>query len=372
MENNSSILNLFFKTQDENNDEDIFDYNDFDGYKKPIKQKEKSIFYCKKRRKKNIFTFPDQKEIGAQYEIIFRARKSKFNYYELIYPIIKLNFRDTNDIAELDKRMWYLTNSENPNNKYKYKNEIYNLLEDDIIKFSCVKYVLIEKHISSSISENKNQLNKVNHLFGSIFSYENSEIKACSICKKENSSEENPIVKLCKCDNYMHYECIKNMLKENTKEVKDKGNVISYKYEGLNCKECECQYPYKFNINNKDYTLLDLKIPEYDDYIILESLSSIIENNKNIKNIFVVKLTDKEITIGRGLTNDIIIDENKKISREHCILKYDKEKEYLTIIDKSSYGTSILIKGNLKIELNKILSFQIGKLTYVEAKLEKE
>ena len=131
MENNSSILNLFFKTQDENNDEDIFDYNDFDGSGKSFEQKEKSIFYCKKRRKKNIFTFPDQKEIGDQYEIIFRARKSKFNYYELIYPIIKLNFRDTNDIAELDKRMWYLTNSENPNNKYKYKNEIYNLLEDD-------------------------------------------------------------------------------------------------------------------------------------------------------------------------------------------------------------------------------------------------
>ena len=376
MENYPLMLNLIFKTQKENDDEDIFDYTDTNGYETTVKKNEKNIFYCKEIKKSKICYFPEQKKIDEKFEILFRARKSKFNHYELIYPIIKLNFRDTNNIAKLDNRMWYLTNSENKNNKYKYNNEIYNILENDIIKFGCVKYELIEKHINSSFSEIKNQLNGANHQFGSIFSYENDENKQCSICNELNSSEENPKVKLCKCDEYMHYKCIKKRLKDKNAipiEEKDKGNVISYKYGEFNCKKCECQYPYKFKINNKDFTLLDLKIPEKDDYIILESLSPIKEDNKNIKKIFVVKITNKEIKIGRNhLTNDIIINEHKKISREHCILKYDKENECLKLINKSLYGTSVLIKGNLKIELNKKFSFQIGRLTYIEAKLEKE
>ena len=105
-----------------------------------------------------------------------------------------------------------------------------------------------------------------------------------------------------------------------------------------------------------------MKIPEQDDYIILENLSPIIENKKNIKNIFVVNLTNKEITIGRNLNNDIIIDEDNNISREHCLLKYDKENGYLTIVDKSAFGTSVLIKGNTKIELYKKLYLQIGNV----------
>ena len=88
-----------------------------------------------------------------------------------------------------------------------------------------------------------------------------------------------------------------------------------------------------------------MKIPEQNDYIILESLNQIIEGNKNIKNIFVCQLTDEEITIGRNTYNDIIIDDDENISKNHCILKYDKENDRLTIIDKSTYGTSVLIKG---------------------------
>jgi len=370
VEPKNKVLGLFLDIKINTQIENLFEYND-DKVKTITGFTEKSIFCCKNKMNNGIYFRNNQMNIEEEFNILFRVRISKNNYFELIYPIIKLSFRDHKEIEKLENKLWYVLKSKK-DNKYESENEEYNLLENDIIKFGSTKYEIIEKHMHKSFSEIKNQMNEVNNKFGSIFRYENKEDNTCEICDDAKSTEDNPKVKLCKCDKYMHYVCIKNVLKENTKKVEDKGNVISYKYEGLNCKECECQYPYKFNINNKDYTLLDLKIPEYDDYIILESLSPIIEDNKNLKNIFVVKLTDKEITIGRGLTNDIIIDEDEAISREHCILKYDKEKEYLTIINKSSYGTSILIKGNLKIELNKILSFQIGKLTYVEAKLEKE
>ena len=223
-----------------------------------------------------------------------------------------MNFRDYKEIEKLDNRLWYVFKTQNQDDKYENKNEEYNLLKNDIIKFGSAKYEIIEKHISSSStkSEIKSQLNKVNNKFGSIFKYENNEINICEICNDTNSNEENPKVKLCKCENYKHYKCLKKSLKQNSnieeKENENK-NVISYKYEKFNCKICESQYPYKFNINNKDYPLIDLKIPEQNDYIILESLNQ--EDNKNIKKIFVVKLTDKEITIGRNTNNDIIIDE---------------------------------------------------------------
>ena len=109
----------------------------------------------------------------------------------------------------------------------------------------------------------------------------------------------------------------------------------------------------------------------------MESLNSF-NGDQQIKIIFVVKITDKEITIGRGddkndknkIKNDIkIIDPKLTASRFHCKLKYNKEKGYLSIIDNSTYGTSVLIKGNVKIELNKKLYFKSGNV-YIKAELK--
>ena len=347
------------------------DYEDksFD-YKKEInlikRSTKKSIFCCENINKDIIFRI-NQIDIDQEYETtLFKARKSKNNYFELIYPLIKMNFRDDKEIEKLDNRLWYMFGTQNQDNKYK-ENEQYNLLKNDIIKFGTAKYEIIEKNISSSssISEIKSQLNKINNKSGSIFKYENNETNICEICNDTNSNEENPKVKLCKCENYIHYKCLKKSLKQNIKKEEKENenkNVTFYKCEKFYCEICKSQYPYKFNINNKDYPLIDLNIPEQNDYIILESLNQIIEGNKNIKNIFVCQLTDEEITIGRNTYNDIIIDDDENISKNHCILKYDKENDRLTIIDKSTYGTSVLIKGNIKIELNKKLYFQIGNI----------
>ena len=358
----NKVFGLILNLKINNPTENLFEYNNdkvtnINGFT------EKNIFCCKNKINNGIYFKNNQIDIKEELKILFRVRKSKNNYYELIYPLIKDAYRDQKEIEKLDSRIWYVLKSENQNNKYENENEEYNLLENDIIKFGSTKYEIIEKHIHSSKPEIKNQINEVNHEFGSIFRYENKEDNTCEICHDNKTTEENPKVKLCKCDNYIHYKCIKNKLKQNAViKINESKNVISYKCKGFICKKCECQYPYKFNINNKDYTLIDLKIPEQEDYIILENLSPIIEKKKNIKNIFVVNLTNKEITIGRNLNNDIIIDEDNNISRDHCLLKYDKENGYLTIVDKSAFGTSVLIKGNIKIELYKKLYLQIGNV----------
>ena len=61
-----------------------------------------------------------------------------------------MNFRDYKEIEKLDNRLWYVFKTQNQDDKYENKNEEYNLLKNDIIKFGSAKYEIIEKHISSS------------------------------------------------------------------------------------------------------------------------------------------------------------------------------------------------------------------------------
>ena len=109
--------------------------------------------------------------------------------------------------------------------------------------------------------------------------------------------------------------------------------MTSFYCDKFNCEVCEEPYSlyYKFiekNNNKSDiYSLIDgINQPKNIDYIILESLT-FMKKNKNIKNIFVIKLTDRELNIGRHTDNDII-DNDMTISRYHAILKY----KYLNII----------------------------------------
>ena len=362
------------------NDFDLFDFSNVKNTNTPDITNGSNIFYCKDKKNK-IFT--EYKQCDIKDEIIFRARKSKKNYYELIYPIVKMSFSDCNEIEKLNKRMWYVFKSQNPENKYENKNEDYYLSENDIIKFGTVKYEIIKMHKSSSSEKVENNIEK-DLKFGSIFEkfYPefNNENETCNICDQDNSSEDNPKVKLCKCHIYMHYECLKNTLK---KKIKEYEKVTKYTCEEFYCKECKSPYPLKFYIKFDDNSdkeneklLIDLKIPEKCDYIILENLN---EKKKSIKNVFVVKLEGGEITIGKNNNNNIIIDDKNNqsgVSKEHCFLKYDKDKGLLTIIDKSTYGTSVLIKSNAKIENNKELYFQNGKFfikaKYIEGEVKKE
>ena len=101
--------------------------------------------------------------------------------------------------------------------------------------------------------------------------------------------------------------------------------------------------------------------------MILESLT-FIKKNKNIKNIFVIKLTDRELNIGRHTDNDII-DNDMTISRYHAILKYNKNNEHITITNKSKFGVLLLIKDNVKLNIKQNIFIQMGK-TYLSAEVK--
>ena len=104
--------------------------------------------------------------------------------------------------------------------------------------------------------------------------------------------------------------------------------------------------------------------------MILESLTFVNnEQEKNSKYIFVIKLTEKEVKIGRNNENDII-DSESMISRFHAVLNFDKEKGKVSITNKGKFGVSVLIKNNVKLEIGQKIYFQVGR-TYIKAEVKK-
>ena len=98
-----------------------------------------------------------------------------------------------------------------------------------------------------------------------------------------------------------------------------------------------------------------------------------LKKKKNLKNIFVVKLSNNEITIGRNDKNDIV-DDDISVSRFHAIMKFNQESGQVTIVNKSKYGVLVLIKDNLKLIDDENIYIQIGKsyINVMQKKIEKQ
>ena len=388
-------LYLIFKTF--NSDNVIFDYSKKEVLTVNHNTTEKNSFYCRKKTNK-INNFIKHEDIDQQYEILFRARKSKKGHYELIHPISRSKNLDISNLNRLDNSMWLILPSKEKNELYKNENKEYNLLENDIIKLGQKKYEIIKININNENSSeeiNENQINKVNKKFGKVLlipeieynitqnqekEKNNNEegfnqLKDCRVCYGSESTKENPLFNNCKCKTKIHLLCLKNYLKNHLIINENKDNTVkSFYCDKFNCEVCEEPYSlyYKFieknNNKNDIYSLIDgINHPKNIDYIILESLT-FIKKNKNIKNIFVIKLRDRELNIGRHTDNDII-DNDMTISRYHAILKYNKNNGHITITNKSKFGVLLLIKDNVKLNIDQKIFIQMGK-TYLSAEVK--
>jgi hypothetical protein len=309
--------------------------------------------------------------------------------------------KNIDNLNNLDHKMWLVINSENIENKEKFafKNKSYSLMENDIIKLGRKKYEIIKLNVPMNPDPyiEQNSLNDSNKRHGPVFDiqlkpnqYFNEIIqkvsnesvnkddsdssfgynpeKDCRICFGSDSTEENPKLKICNCHNYIHYNCIKQFLKNRiTMSENSQGTVTSYYCNKFNCEVCEEPFPLKFTIKFNEnselrtYYLIDgLELPENTNYLILESLTYLKEN-QNVKNVFVVKLQDSEITLGRSDKNDII-DNDVSVSRHHAAIKFNQENGEITIINKSSkFGVLVLIKDNLKLFTDEKVYLQVGR-----------
>ena len=393
----------------------IFDYMNSDVSEVNHTTSDENTYYCRTGETSRIITQDKQMDVNKEDTILFRARKNKDNKYELINVVRKKMKKNISNIENLDNKMWLVMSSENKE-KFENKNRPYYLMENDIIKFGRKKYEVVKLNIpmNSSPYYEENSINYINKKHGPVFDVtlkpnqycneiithnsneidqdksnydnikddnksENSDYggynteKDCRICFGSESTEENPKLKLCKCHSHIHYECLKKFLRTNLTINENKDNTVtSYKCYKFNCEVCEEPYPLKFEIKYKGkkepktYYLVDgIELPENTNYLILESL--IFEKEKrNIKNIFVVKLTNRDINFGRNDANDII-DGDISISRFHAVFKYNEYEGAVTIVNKSKFGVLVLIRDNLKLETDEKIYFQVGK-TFINVK----
>lgn len=318
---------------------------------------------------------------------------------------IKYNFKPPYDIKSMTKKdkvppliwekcLWYVINSENPenygksekkgklNNKYiDKKNDEYYLKENDILKIGYYKYIVSKIYI-----KNKSPNKRVKVI--------NSEpyckgISKCECCGK-------PTIKLCNCPVLYHIDEIKTNLKKNC-IIKNRKNVKSYYFDLLYCEEnnmnkesCQVYYSLKYRCKTSDLenieldnikieekgddTLLylyDFEMPEDKDYMILESLEEKILNlNYAKKSFHIIELNEDEIKIGKKDYNDVVLCEDKSVSKEHAIIKYDKITGNISIRNLGKLGTLALIYPEDAIIdfTKKPLYFQMNR-TFIEAKV---
>ena len=201
--------------------------------------------------------------------------------------------------------------------------------------------------------------------------------KICRVCYcGEESPTENPLINPCECKGsmkYIHYECLKNWLDSKIESsplssiyVKE-GIGMSYCTNDLICELCKAKFPDYVNYNNKLYNIT-IYNTKFEKYLIFRS--SHYNNKKNYKFIHIVSFdnTDK-IVLGRANECDISFPESS-ISRYHCFMYCDKEKEHLYLDDNSSrFGSLVLIQNPfLEIISNLPLKLQKNK-TYIKIML---
>ena len=397
-------LNLKIKTKEKSKTNGLFDYNPNSRRIKIIEQTipNDNAYIIKQNVNNTYKVISKQSEFNSNgnNQILFHLRKSfKNNCYEMINPIIKCNQIDKHSeyIEELNNKFWYVIRSKTPIQEE--NDEDYVLNENDIIKLGEKKYEVTKIRINKadnnyepSRDDDNYNISGINKKAGSIFKFDikkdkykveslenkdcEKEGEQCWICLQDSSTSiDNPLISICKCkDKFVHYLCLKQYLQTKIKIRENfKGTVSTYCCNKFNCDMCLTPYPTRFKISefNKEYELIDLNLPEELDYMILESLDFVKEKDdkkENIKRIHVIQLKDDEIYIGRNGMNDVI-DEDLTVSRNHAILRYNRAEGEVVLENRSeTYGTLVLIKGNIKMK-KKNINLQIGN-SFITANLK--
>jgi len=307
----------------------------------------------------------------------YEVRKLNINYSN---ERISTNISDNYNISELNKNSKPIFKIDISESQYKIQNEKdedqsgQNKTETDNNKYKISKSEYINESSNNKSTQktegeksDKNKFTEKNE-----FDDMDEKSEKCRICFECNSSKENPLLLLCKCHDYIHFECLKLYFMSKLKIFEsERGAVTTYIFDKCNCEVCLTPYPTRFRIPKFDkiYDLVDISLPSDFDYMILESLDYI-KDGKNLKLIHLIQFKDEFIYIGRHTLNDIV-DNDISVSRFHSLLKYDRENGQIFLQNRSEkFGTLVLVRGNIKMK-SKTVNFQVGR-TYITANLISE
>ena len=272
--------------------------------------------------------------------------------------------RNTRDLLRTGTNQTMITTNKSKKNlilkedKIKLENKTYDI---NIIQQSSE----VESENGKDSHNDNNELNKKRR---------KSINKICRICyMEEDDKENNPLINPCICSGsmkYIHYNCLKHWINNKcyTKIETLNKNCTIYKIKPLECELCKTLFPDIITKNEKSYKISELK-PEYDNYLLFESLT--LDKNKN-KYYYVLSLNENDniILVGRDKESHILFSDIS-VSRIHCIFHIENNDIYINDND-STFGTLILMQSSsINLKENSPLYMQIGR-TFLKILPEKK
>jgi len=290
---------------------------------------------------------------------------SKDNKYFLSNKV-ESNLQINNDsLTNLQDKIWHvvksisLNNNSNSTSANNQSNFTYSLKKNDIVKLGRIKFLIRDINIVGIKSE---ETCEIFNNYKQCSFIQNNEANICRICLMYNAEENNPMISICKCKgsvSLIHFLCLKNWLqhKLSVREMNNKLG-ISYTVKAYNCEICKEPYPITVKYNENSYNLLNYSIPENQNYVIVESLNSIKENQYPLSFHILVFLENDSFILGRGHDSDVRISDIS-VSRVHSKIYFQDNKLYLEDCG-SKFGTLVLAKDEIEItDQNSIV--QIGR-----------
>ena len=332
-----------------------------------IKHKNKAKLMIKCFKWRHSFKKP-------KYEEFFDYESKDFNLYEFNtfssqgtlkdnFTHIKFEPEEINEINDSEKfnqereflkqNITFSINDDNNfiihTNKHCYISAKYLPSTSELLQIKKGTEIKIGKYTLNILMVKKN--NEITIETNKYSSMQNQEEKICKICLRNNT--DLPFISVCNCKGtlqYAHGYCLFTWIKNKCKINFEYVNPAYYSLTLCNF-YCEiCKSPFPFGVytdkEHKDFFYLVDGLEKFQNFIILDLKyhDKVTQQNKERCKYILLNLSNyykNEITIGRG-KNCIFHLNNISVSREHCVISYEKDNNIIKIVDnKSKFGTLI-------------------------------
>jgi len=364
---NTQVLQIRARTWNRDS-HGLFDYEN-NSVKSNSYQVEKSGFIIRKKNEVKYYHNYEQGSIfGSEDKELFKVRVDSSRYF--LHNRIETNLNITNEnLTDLQEKIWHVIVSKPHNNNTNNNITVnsgfvskfsYCLKKNDIIKLGRIKFLVREINIIGATVDKTQEIFKN---YKECSPIDNVDSNVCRICLQASMGEDqNPMISICKCkgsNGLIHLNCLSHWLKHKLtiREMSKKAG-ITYTVKAYNCEICKEPYPISIKYGATSYNLLTYPIPDGQNFVILESLNSIKENQYPLS-VHILLFTDNDYYIlGRGHDSDVRISDIS-VSRVHSKIYFQENKLFLEDCG-SKFGTLVLAKDEVEINTdNKIL--QIGR-----------
>jgi len=355
-------------------------------------------YFILKRNHESFAISNFQQWIEEEEMLIFKRikLKSKIKLTNLIDRYC--NYSKMTKFYEINNKLnFYLYKSIPKLENYDYFDEknaklfIHYLEENDIIRLGTVKIILREFHTFRNNNNNSNKNDYYCKKFKSQFTLllEPNNDSICDFCGKKYLESDDPLIKFCLCERFIHLKCMKEKFKEMTIKDYDNKGCIRF-YIKTNCFYCGKFIPWRFVMKEKNnfklYELIDIPRNNSEEYLLLETFDFFDKQRDYIKYIFYIKFrklaNDKNIEtimIGgdRKKSNKykydklVKIENTNSISSYHSLIYYDIEAKTLAVTNISDTHNTLVLQDEYIMEQNgdTKLILELGNIKF-ETKLK--